>query len=531
MVETFDVVIVGYGPTGEVLANILGMAGHSVCVMESEQDIFYSPKAVHFDDEIMRVFQYIGLSETIKDHVKPFTTMEFLRKPGGKTLCSFNIGSQDRRYGHEGAFWFHQPTLERDLRDGASQFENVKALNGVKAVRIEQQDGKVTVVYKNTTTGEKNGVTARYAVGCDGGRSFVRNSMNIPMTSWNFDQPWVVVDVKSIDGKEIPGLPERHRQILDPAQPVTYVPIGGPYYEWQFMVTDGRPKDSACDPFDIREKLKAFVDLEKIEIIRIAYYTFHALYAEKWRKGNVFIAGDAAHMMPPFLGQGLCSAIRDAHSLGWRLDMVLKGLANDSLLDSYQTERLPHVQALIKGASFLGRMIQTRNRAAALIRDRLLFPAINILPSLKHLSYGYANRKLPLKGGFLSSTSKLSGSLFIQPQVCDRNGRTVLLDEVLGKGFALISKEGVLDGYKPLIEELTEKLPMVFTVVGTRVSNGISGITPCYSIGLNNWFSEQGVDFAFIRPDRIIYDAGRAEDFETKAGKFLDAFPFGRKAA
>lgn len=504
-----DVVIVGLGPTGMVLANFLGKMGWSVIGLERDEDIYYAPRAVHFDDEIMRIFQAIGLSEEIARTSEPFKDMELLGKPGGKPLMRTKIGYQDRRYGHHGAWWFHQPTLERHLWEGMARFPDVTAIRGAEVISIDQDLRGVRATARKLD-GTTIAVRSQYLIGCDGGRSFVRKTADLSLASANFDEAWVVVDTKARCAGKDSTLPANHQQICDPKQPVTYVPMAGPYYEWQFMVTGGKSEREATNPTLVRSQLKRFVDLDRIEINRIAYYKFHALWATKWRNERILLAGDSAHQMPPFLGQGMCSGLRDAQALAWRLDLVLAGRADETLLDDYQLERLDHVSHIIKGAMFLGRVIQTRHRWLALLRNALLFWPANRSARINHLIYRTANRKQPLTRGFFGKNRpKIAGHLSLQP-IVTFSGSDMLLDEALGSRFAILARQGSLTAMRSTIYRLTNERDFAFVEISAA---GSDAHVIDRDGKLLAWMDKLDADFVLLRPDRYIFDAGRAADF------------------
>lgn len=504
-----DVVIAGLGPTGALLANLLGQQGWRVVAFDRDEDVYYAPKAVHFDDEIMRVFQDAGLAEVIGAAAEPFTEMAFRLTAKGPDVLRSTVGSQDARYGHPGAWWFHQPTLERQFHEGLARFPNVTARRGAEIVNIAQDDTGVSVTAR-TRSGETLPVRGRYLIGCDGGRSFVRRAAGLELASADFDQPWVVVDTKARCGGKEPSLPPYHFQVCDPAQPVTYVPMAGPYYEWQFMVTGGLTERQATDPAFVRQQLRDYVDLDTIEITRIAYYTFHGLWAKEWRKGRIVLAGDSAHQMPPFLGQGMCSGIRDAHALAWRLDLILSGRSAPAILQDYVNERAGHVDHIIHGAMFLGNVIQTRNPLVARLRNLFLFRLASLVPPLKDAFARAANRKQPLSGGcFGTNRRKIAGHLLPQPKVRREDGALVLLDEVLGKGFAIVARRSALASGEPSIAQLAAALPVRFVefgpLAGGRVVADAEG-------KLDLFMRRHDADFAIVRPDRYVFDAGRSAE-------------------
>jgi len=498
------VIIAGLGPTGAVLANLLGQLGVSVVAFDRDEDIYYAPKAVHFDDEIMRVFQQAGLADTIAASAESFTTMGLRLKPAGPDVLRMPVGHQDARYGHAGAWWFHQPTLERQLHDGLARFAHVHCRRGMEIVELKHDAEGVTVTARSRA-GDVVTVRGAWLVGCDGGRSFVRRAAGIALDSAEFDQPWVVVDTKARCGTKDPHLPDYHFQVCDPAQPVTFVPMAGPYYEWQFMVMDGKSEREATDPALVRRQLQKFVDLDRIEITRIAHYTFHALWAHEWRKGRVILAGDAAHQMPPFLGQGMCSGVRDAQALAWRLAMVLQGTAREQILDDYAVERGGHVAHIIEGAMFLGNLIQTRSRVKAMLRNWLLFRLPRAVPPLRKVLMAQSNRKRPLRGGgFGTRCAALSGQLLIQPCVRRDDGAEVLLDDLLGDGFAVLARAGTLPG--ALAVPGLALRPVEFGAVA------VPGGVVDSDRALDRLLRAHAVDFVVVRPDRYVFDAGRMAD-------------------
>jgi len=514
-----DVVIVGLGPTGAMLANLLGAYGWSVVTLERDADIYYAPRAVHFDDEVMRIFQAAGLSDAITRTSEAFRDMEITLKPGGRPVLRTEIGTQDGRYGHPGAWWFHQPTLERQLREGLERFDRVQVLNGMSVTHIEQHPGGGVTATACDQAGQSWKVRGRYLIGCDGGRSVVRKEMGLTLDSADFDEAWVVVDTRTRSGKKEAGLPPRHQQVCDPSQPVTYVPMAGPYYEWQFMVVGNKTEREATDPYLVRQQLKQFVDLDRIEINRIAYYRFHALWAREWRKGHVLLAGDAAHQMPPFLGQGMCAGVRDAHSLAWRLDLVLRGQAGVATLDDYVHERSAHVRQIINGAMFLGRLIQTRNPLIAFLRNNLLFRPASWFPRVSSLFQATANRKRPLQSGcFGSRRRQLAGHLAIQPMLTLAAGHRVPMDDLARNSFMLLARKGKLDSHIVTVQRLKKHVPIHVVEFAAQAREGIVGDHECK---LAAWFDQHDVDVMLIRPDRYIYDGCRGDGLPSLAGEFV----------
>lgn len=362
-----DVAVVGYGPVGAVLANLLGQAGLAVVVVEPTLDVYHLPRAAHFDDEVMRVFQGIGLAEAVVPHTTPVLGMDFVTA-GGEVLFGFSSEDRPKRHGWEVGYLFHQPGLERTLRAGVARHPLVEVRLGHEVTALTQTDDAVTLGVRDVATGTITDLQARYVVGCDGARSVVRRSLGIGLDDQGFDQPWLVVDTLLRDDATC-TLPERVLQICDPARPATFVPNAGRHRRWELMAM-GETADELLEPATIARLLAPWATVGvDVDVERAAVYSFHALVAERWRKARVLLAGDAAHQMPPFLGQGMCSGIRDAANLAWKLAMVLDGRAGDQLLDSYQPEREPHVRAITELAVALGGILQTTDPEVANARD------------------------------------------------------------------------------------------------------------------------------------------------------------------
>jgi 3-(3-hydroxy-phenyl)propionate hydroxylase len=362
-----DVVIVGYGPVGAVLANLLGRRGVDVAVFEPALDVYHLPRAAHFDDEVMRVFQAVGLADTVLPSTTPVRGMDFVTADRS-VLFGFASADRPRRHGWEPGYLFHQPDLERALRAGVDALPSVSVHLGTEVVELRPGTDEVVVEVSDVASGEQRSVTAAFVVGCDGARSTVRRSVGVGLDDLGFDQPWLVVDTMLLDGAGA-RLPDRVLQVCDPARPSTFVPSAGAHRRWEFMAVGDEGADELLAPGTVAALLAPWVEVGRdVEVVRSAVYSFHALVARRWRAGRVLLAGDAAHQMPPFLGQGMCAGIRDAANLAWKLALVLDG-ARDALLDSYQAEREPHVRAVIELAVSLGGIIQTTDPTVAAARD------------------------------------------------------------------------------------------------------------------------------------------------------------------
>ena len=360
--DAVDVAIVGCGPVGAVLGNLLGGFGLRVAIVERETEVYRLPRAVHFDGEIMRVFQSIGLADAIAPCSAPITGMDFV-DAAGERLMGYVAPPGVGPSGWASDYMFHQPDLERALRKGLDRHPGVELRLGTEVRALREHDDHVDVVLPHAT------LRAAYVVGTDGARSLTRATMGSTLDDHGFDQPWLVVDAvrrRPLD------LPTAVVQYCDPARPATFVPPGGPHCRWELMVLPGESERELLEPARIAELLAPWVGPDDVEITRAAVYTFHALVARTWRRDRLLLAGDSAHQMPPFLGQGMCAGIRDAANLAWKLAAVVRDGATDALLDTYQSEREPHVRAVIEAAVAAGSIIQTTDRALARDRDEAL---------------------------------------------------------------------------------------------------------------------------------------------------------------
>ncbi|MEM6662015.1 MAG: bifunctional 3-(3-hydroxy-phenyl)propionate/3-hydroxycinnamic acid hydroxylase [Pseudomonadota bacterium] len=354
----YDAAIIGLGPVGAVLANLLGLQGLKVGVFERAEQIHDLPRAVHFDDDAMRVFQTIGIADQVAGVSRINAGMRFV-DPGGKLLLDWPRPQEPGPQGWHPSWRFHQPDLERLLRARLSDRDTVGQHLGwtvtdladtADAVQITAQRGDETQTH-----------SARFVVGCDGGRSFTRERIGGGTEDLGFHERWLVVDV--LLARDRPDLGDYTIQHCHPAHAATYVRGPGLRRRWEIALGN-LDLPEVPGPEDIWPHLSRWLQPGEAEIERAAIYTFHSMIAHRWRNGRLLIAGDAAHQMPPFMGQGLCAGIRDAANLAWKLGIACR--AGPDLLDTYQSERAPHVREYIQGAIRLGGLINASDPDAAL---------------------------------------------------------------------------------------------------------------------------------------------------------------------
>src|SRR5438477_8357781 len=362
----FYVAIVGYGPVGATLANLLGQAGLSVVVFEREPSVYHQPRAGHCDGEVMRVFQAIGLAREIEERTFVSPGMKFV-DARGRLLLDWSRPQEIGPQGWHASYRFHQPYLEQSLRRGVERFPRVEVrLRSDVYALAENADG-VELRYESLTNGTLGRVRAKYVVGCDGARSLVRRFMDVTQEDLGSHERWLIVDVQLKVAK--PELEKITVQVCDPARPTTLIQMVENRRRFELMLMPGDDPAEFSRQERVWELISPWVRPDEGTIERAVVYTFHSVIAERWRAGRLLLAGDSCHQTPPFMGQGMCAGIRDASNLAWKLDWVVKERASPSLLDTYQAERSPHVRQYIETAVKLGGMIQTTDPEVAARRN------------------------------------------------------------------------------------------------------------------------------------------------------------------
>jgi 3-(3-hydroxy-phenyl)propionate hydroxylase len=475
-----DVAIVGLGPVGATLANLLGLAGVSVIALERDAGIYPLPRAVHFDGEVMRVFHSLGLEAEVEAVTRPgLKPMKFVNAKG-QVLMVRGGNSLKGPHGCANNHYFNQPQLEEVLRQGLARFAAVKVLTSHNVFAIADGDSGTLLSVEHCVNGERLGIRARYVVGCDGARSLVRSLMGSGIEDLGLHQPWLVFDAIL---KRDPGLPDHTVQYCDPARPITYCNLRGARRRWEVMLMPGDDPAAIARPENVWKLVAPWISRDDADLERAVVYTFHSVIVHGWRHGRLMIAGDSAHQTPPFLGQGMCAGIRDAANLAWKLALVLRAGAPEALLDTYESERKPHVRAFIELAVRLGAIIQTVDANVAAERDRRFAvgdPEVFTFPA-------------PCLGpGLLSDEPAPVGQPFPQPALAD--GR--LLDRQLGGRFGLIGQAALLSR----------------TDGGTRQRLRETGVVELDDRhpGLRDWLDEHNAGAVLLRPDRYI--AGIARD-------------------
>jgi len=470
-----DVLIAGGGPTGVTLAILLARRGVSVIVAEKEAGIYPMPRAAHIDHEGMRILQEAGVADAVMKTARRASRYDFLNAKGD-VLLRFEGAEQVGPGGWPAANMIHQPSVEAELHKALAAQPSAQLHYNWELTSFED-DGTGITAQVATPDGDRT-IRCRYLVGADGARSPVRKAAGIEFDDLNFEEPWLVVDVLVDDYAR---LPTANLQICNPERPTTCVLMGEGRHRWEFMIKPGETAEQVSEDAFIEKLLEPWDVKGAVRLERKAVYTFRARIAAQWRKGRVLLAGDAAHQTPPFAGQGMCSGLRDAANLAWKLEAVIRGGADDALLDSYQPEREPNLRATIAMAIMMGKTVCITSRFGAWLRD-MKFKLARALGKLPDGPPAYP----PISAGLILSGSAGAGSYFPQPLSPDG----ARLDDVLGVGTWLITREDV----------------------------GGPQLAP-FAQPLERWFDSQQCEAVLVRPDRYVFGTGAsAELIEAWAG-------------
>jgi 3-(3-hydroxy-phenyl)propionate hydroxylase len=508
----YDVVIAGYGPTGATLANLLGMRGFSVALIEKADDIYDLPRAITADHEVMRVFQECGLSEEISRATIPHRGSDYVGLKN-QIIKRFYPAPPPHPLAWDPTWLFVQPELEATLRRGVQRFERVHSFLGHQLVDFSQHETGVAAEVQCCGDGKSFTIAGRYLVGCDGGRSTVRRLLGSKTEDLAFDEWWIIADC--LLRADI-ALPDRARHYCHPWRPGSFIIGPGNLRRWEIkLLPDENPQSFETDEA-VLSLLTHFVDTTKIELRRKAVYQFHTLIVDEWKRGSIFLMGDAAHQTPPFLGQGLCAGIRDAANFAWKVEGVERRGYSKTLLDSYAVERKPHVRKVVTHAKEFGLIIGELDRAAAQHRDRVLE---------EQLASGKAEiirqRFVPgLEAGIIGHyadgrSAAGAGDIFMQPWV--RSGTSyVRLDDMLSPSFLLVVEStDMLSWPNEGSWQDLRRLGCQVVVFGDASSSGdVDALYVQERDGLvAAWLGQLGARAALVRPDHYVF--GCAVDAET----------------
>ena len=549
-----DVLIIGAGPVGLTLANTLGLAGVRVIVAEKLPQIIDYPRAIGIDDESLRTLQAAGLSDQVQAHITPHHWMRFYTASG---QCFASIEPRTDEYGWSRRNAFIQPQVDDILYRGLQRFDQVQVLLGHELHSFSQDDAGITATLKDADGVERT-LRAKYLVASDGGNSLVRRTLNVPFEGRTKPNQWIVVDVRN-DPLGTPHI-DMH---CDPERPYVSAALPHGIRRFEFMVMPGETEEQLSKPENLAQLMRKVVaDPDKVDYIRKRVYTHNARLAAQFRVGRVLLAGDAAHIMPVWQGQGYNSGMRDASNLAWKLAMVIKGESSGGLLDSYEQERRDHARSMIHLSEVAGDIFAPESHTAAKVRDTVML-ALNAVPPVKqyfaemrfkpmpryeqgvvlhHTGTGNQGARTPFAGlldrsgntplsrllglmaekkeslvgrlvhGLETAASSPVGRMFIQPRVATANGHSGLLDDFVGLNFCILAwgtdpsygmDEEALNFWQRLGARFIRAMPAGQLLHPTPTRDGV--LTVGDEQGrLKDWFSAQGKSVVFVRPDRFV---------------------------
>ncbi|WP_446219423.1 bifunctional 3-(3-hydroxy-phenyl)propionate/3-hydroxycinnamic acid hydroxylase MhpA [Micromonospora sp. IBHARD004] len=488
MMTVVPVVIVGAGPTGLTAATLLAQYGVECLILEQWGSVYPQPRAVALDDEVHRILARLGLRDGFAAISRPHRGLRLLDR-NMRVLAEFQRDMAEGRHGYPPGSMFDQPELEAILRQNLKQYDTVTLRGNTEVTALTQDAGGVRIDVTDTATGEHDVVRAAYVLGCDGANSLTRASIGATMQDLKFTQRWLVIDV--VTEADL-GQWEGVHQLSDPARAGTYMRIGKTRYRWEFQLTPGETADDFRDMAQLHPLIARWtgnIPVGELEVIRAAEYTFRAQVADRWRDRRVFLLGDAAHLTPPFIGQGMCAGLRDGMNLAWKLAGVLDGTLPETVLDTYEIERKHHARAMIKLAKMIGTAMTAGGRVGDVIR-RAVAPRLHLVPGLKELATD--SQTPPLHRSDLVKRPRLRRTLAgrLCPNATVDGDRR--FDDVAAGRFAIVTSHEPSPTQRADIER-----------------RGAVLITAEPGSELHQWLRTGGARVAIVRPDGTVLSAGR----------------------
>ena len=512
-----EIAIIGAGPVGTLLAILLGQQGKKVTLVERWPTIYDRPRAVTMDHEVARILATFGIDANNDPAIEYHEELYFWKNADLKDLQIVDWKSVSSS-GWRVTYWFNQPELETRLHAIAATFPTIKLIRGWEAVSLKEEADAVVVGLQETAElvgndGKQRSLKADYVVGCDGANSFVREEIGIHVIDKGYFFDWLILDmVPHGDYKVSPA----QWQLCDPQRPTTLVPGGPGRRRWEFMVKPGESSVEIAKPESAWRLLAPWgLNPDNATLERSAVYRFQARWAEQWRVGRCMIAGDAAHLMPPFAGEGMCAGFRDAVALGWRLNAVIEGKLSDAVLDSYESERIHHAKHYIDFSQELGKIICIADHEEAAIRDRKMMAdlaARNHEPITGDL--------VTLGSGIWCEATPAAGELSTQG-VVEYNGVKDRFDQAVGQGWIVVGLET-----NPADVLNAQQLQQLNRLDGRTVSVGKAG-SDCDAIDIDGtyrqWLNSIDAQYVVLRPDfYVAATAASAEDLGHRLSEIFE---------
>lgn len=506
--QSAQVAIIGAGPVGLMMANYLGQMGVEVLVVEKLDKLIDYPRAIGIDDEALRAMQSVGLVENVLPHTTPWHAMRFLTPKG---RCFADIQPMTDEFGWSRRNAFIQPQVDAVMYEGLSRFPNVRVLFSRELEAFSQNGDSVTINLQGPE-GQRETVKADWLVACDGGASVVRRTLNVPFEGKTAPNKWIVIDIAN-DPLSTPHI----YLCCDPVRPYVSAALPHGVRRFEFMVMPGETEEQLSEPHNMRQLLsKVLPNPDHVELIRQRVYTHNARIAERFRVDRVLLAGDAAHIMPVWQGQGYNSGMRDAFNLAWKLALVVNGKAGERLLDTYQQERRDHAKAMIDLSVTAGNVLAPAKRWHGNVRDGISW-LLNYIPPVKRYFLEMRFKPMPQyrEGALVMDASVKNspvGKMFIQPKVTRESGEVTLLDDVIGANFAIIGwgcnplwgmSEQQIARWRALGTQFIQVVPDVQIHTPQDNVEGVIRLGDTQN-RLKTWFAAQDASLAVIRPDRFV---------------------------
>ncbi|MDB5618168.1 bifunctional 3-(3-hydroxy-phenyl)propionate/3-hydroxycinnamic acid hydroxylase [Tardiphaga sp.] len=497
----FQVVVVGHGPSGAIAVSLLGDRGIRTLAIDRQHDVYDKPRAIAIDHEILRLLDNLGAAERVLPYIAPFPASQHFGAKG-QLIRRIDMVAEPYPLGYTPSMVFTQPPVEAALREHAAAYPSVKVELGTELLGFEQTADHVKLHLRDDR-GATRDITADYVIACDGASSGTRQQLGIAFEDLVFDEPWLVVDLQVNQGA-FGKLPETAAQFCDPSRPTSFIIGPGNHRRFEIMLLPGEDPREMESAAQVWRLLARWITPDDATLWRAASYRFHALVAQEWRRGRIFLAGDAAHQQPPFIGQGMCQGIRDVGNLVWKLDRVLGGKSDPKLLDTYGEERSEHVRQLTSRIKAIGHVICERDPDTAAMRDeRILAEGGGVPRTLTRQEI-----VPPLQTGLLAFPLHAAhGTLFPQPWIRTAEGRR-RLDSVADTGWRLVldARSALEPG--PDLQAIMAHLDIRPIRVGPAASDVLTeedGV-------LAAWFDRHGCRAAIVRPDHYVFgvasDAG-----------------------